>query len=257
MARPPFLVLGFVALVVCAPARGQGLLDAFVEGFVEGMNDAANDNGGFNNGGFNNGGWHDGHHHHHNHNGYVKPYPSNYYPSNSYVPAYPSQQVVSPAVVQNSLPYRGPGVTIVLEAEEGGSVTYVIDGRESATIQAGQEQKLPTKGKYEVRFSRGRSDAGIDFGQARYTITEGSYHFKATDKGWELFRDKEQPSVVTTQSVSPSGIKTNTLPSKPQPVKSAGTPAAVGPAANAVPAAGAALPPNSVPAKVPAAPAAG
>lgn len=229
MTRPLFFVLGFVTLIAAAPARGQDLLEAFVEGFVEGMNDAANDyDGGYNN--YNNG----HHHHHHNNNGYY--YPNNngyYYPNNNgyYPPASQRPSVVVPAVVQNSLPYKGPGVTIVLEEEEGGSVTYVIDGKESSTIQAGQQQMLTTKGKYEVRFSRGKAEDGRNFGEARYTITEGDYHFEVTDKGWELFRDKEQPRLAAAQSSTPSGIKTNALPRKSQP---ATKPAAAAPAASGI-----------------------
>jgi hypothetical protein len=122
--------------------------------------------------------------------------------------------VSSPAVKENSLPYKGPGVTIRLTKETGGNVAYLIDGVEEATIEAGQEQTLTKKGKYEIRFSRGRSPEGKDFGQARYTITEGAYDFEVTEKGWELRRDKDS-SPTASASLSPSGLKTNALPSKP------------------------------------------
>jgi len=281
MSRSRWFALGFVMLVAATPARGQGLLEAFVEGFNEGLNDSGYDN-------------HDNHNH--NHNGYQPIYNSNThyhkvwdgdhwdyvphtvpsgnvvypsYPSNSVV--YPSTTVVNPtttvttAVVSNALPYKGPGVTIALEEEVGGAVNYVIDGKESATIQAGQQQTLTAKGRYEIRFSRGKSEDGRDFGQARYTITEGNYHFTVTDKGWELLRDKDQPNLVTTQvqPVSPAGIKTNALPPKnavpaapavAQPAVPAPAPADPGvPAPNTVPTAksAAAVPPP------PAAPAAG
>ena len=232
MARTPFFILGFVALVASAPARGQGLLEAFVEGFVEGMNDGGNGNGGFNDGGFNNGGFNNGgfddgdggyhhHNHHHHNNGYVNPYPSNYYPSNSYTPAYPSPRVVTPAVVQNSLPYKGPGVTIVLEEEEGGAVTHVVDGKEWATIQPGQQQKRTAKGSFEIRFSRGAAPNGQSYGEARYTLGEGTYFFTVTERGWDLLRDPSQPAVATPQAkpASPSGLTTTPLPAKgaPQP----------------------------------------
>ncbi|MFM9058097.1 MAG: hypothetical protein ACKOSQ_03030 [Planctomycetaceae bacterium] len=159
------------------------------------------------------------HHHHHHHGSshwYTPSYPT--YPSYS-SPIYvsPSTPVTAAPVMQNALPYTGPGVTIVLEQQEGGAVAYTIDGRESATIQAGQAQTLTSKGKYEIRFSRGRTEDGREFGEARYTITEGNYHFKVTDRGWELFRDKDQPNIVTTPSATPAGIRTNVLPSRTPP----------------------------------------
>ena len=122
--------------------------------------------------------------------------------------------VSSTPIKENSLPYKGPGVTIRLTKETGGNVAYLIDGVEEATIEAGQEQTLTKKGKYEIRFSRGRSSEGKDFGQARYTISEGAYDFEVTDKGWELRRDKDS-SPTASASASPSGLKTNALPPKP------------------------------------------
>ncbi|MFM7107023.1 MAG: hypothetical protein ACKOZU_00180 [Planctomycetaceae bacterium] len=245
------IILGIVLSAVGVPARGQGLLEAIGDAI-----DASMDDGDV--------------HQHHNHDDYYPPnYPSTHYHKVwdgdhwDYVPhtnnvypgnvVYPGATVVSPVttnVVANALPYKGPGVTIALEEEVGGQVAYVIDGREPATIQAGQQQTLTSKGKYEIRFSRGRSADGRDFGQARYTVTEGNYHFEVTDKGWELLRDKEQPNIVTTQiqPASPAGIKTNALPPKPAPA-AAPAPAATPPAAaTAQPAK-----PAAVPAAVPAA----
>ena len=129
-------------------------------------------------------------------------------------PTVSSERVTSSkSVKENSLPYKGPGVNIRLTTDTGGSVAYIIDGVEEGSIEAGQEQTLTKKGKYEIRFSRGRSPEGTDFGQARYTISEGNYVFEVTEKGWDLLRDKNsQPTASTTPSQS--GIKTNALPSK-------------------------------------------
>lgn len=142
----------------------------------------------------------------------VHPNSSVVYPSTVVSPA---TTVTSAAVTANTLPYKGPGVTIKLEESEGGAVTYLVDGRESATIHAGHQQTLTTKGRYEVRFSRGVAPDGRSFGEARYTLTEGNYSFKVTDKGWELLRDKQQPALASASS--PSGIKTNALPPKTAP----------------------------------------
>lgn len=190
MSRSFRSIAGFVMLAAAAPAHGQHHHQ------------------------------HHQHQHHHGHSGWYTPsYPT--YPSSIYVS--PSTPVITAPVVQNALPYAGPGVTIMLEQQEGGAVAYTIDGRESATIQAGQAQTLTSKGRYEIRFSRGRSEDGREYGEARYTITEGNYHFKVTDRGWELFRDKDQPNLVTTQPTSPSGIRTNVLPPRtPSPTPGAG-----------------------------------
>lgn len=131
---------------------------------------------------------------------YVDDYDYGYYqPQQQWVqPGSPYVVSTVPTVAANTVPYAGPGVTIMLEEDVGGSVTYLVDGRESATIQAGQQQTLSTKGRFEVRFSRGRDADGRDYGEARYTVTEGNYHFVVTDKGWELFRDPGQPDILTT-----------------------------------------------------------
>lgn len=263
MSRRLLFIVGCMVFAGPAPAHGQGLLDVIADAIDE-ANEAESGN------------------HHHHHDGFDQGYNPNY-PSThfhrvwvgdhwEYVPhttnggtvVYPGNTVVNPvttvttAVVPNALPYRGPGVTIALEEEVGGNVNYVIDGREKATIQAGQEQTLTTKGTYEIRFSRGKGEDGRDFGQARYTVTEGSYHFTVSDKGWELFRDKEQPNLVAAQqAASPSGLKTNALPPKSAPAARATTPATATPAGSPA-SASPAVPANAVPAAatVPAAPAA-
>lgn len=163
----------------------------------------------------------------------VHPNSSVVYPSTVVSPA---TTVTSVAVTANTLPYKGPGVTIRLEESEGGSVTYLVDGKESATILAGQQQTLTAKGRYEVRFSRGMDSDGRSFGEARYTITEGNYSFQVTDKGWELFRDKDQPALPTARASSPSGIRTNALPRKTSPGATSRLPSAADDALPAKPA---------------------
>lgn len=102
-----------------------------------------------------------------------------------------ARPVISAAVPVNALPYKGPGVTIVLPEATGGEVSYLLDGAEHGSIRAGEERKLAKKSAYEIRFSRGRTAEGKDHGEARYTISEGTYHFAVTDRGWELLRQKQ------------------------------------------------------------------
>ena len=304
MVRRLLFLLGFVVVVTAVPARGQNFFEALADAIDAAADEGGGGdyyyeyeyqqpnrpNWNNQNQNWNNPNW--------NNNNYVRPtYPQQQkiwngsyweivpvnpapgrvvYPQTTVVPSttvYPSTTIspattiTSAAVAANTLPYKGPGVTIKLEAEEGGSVTYLVDNKENATIQAGQQQTLTTKGRYEIRFSRGTAGDGRSFGEARYTLTEGNYSFKVTDKGWELLRDKEQPALVTTQApaTSPSGIKTNSLPPKTAPTATpATTPVPAAPAANAIPAAPAAAPaanvipaaPAAAPAAVPPAPAA-
>lgn len=225
MSRWLLIALGLACLPGSAiPARGQGLLDELADAIDEAMDE---------------GGYDDGYDYEYYQQGPSTPSYWNQGQGSPYrrvwngsswvlVPVqggnaqfpsaavYPQATVAAPTVVvPNALPYRGPGVTIKLEKDQGGPVSYLIDGRETATIQAGQQQTLTTKGRYEVRFSRGRSPDGRDLGEARYTITEGAYHFAVTDKGWELFRDQQPGSFgVAPAPTSPSGLTTNALPAK-------------------------------------------
>lgn len=132
----------------------------------------------------------------------------------------------SVTVKKNAMPYKGRGVTIALPEDTGGEVTYFIDGKEEAVIRAGEEQTLSKKGTYEVKFHRGMSGEGKDMGQARYTIREGDYEFRVTDKGWELTRISGANNVAANGSSS--GLKTNVLPSR-KGTKTADEPASTPP----------------------------
>ncbi len=107
----------------------------------------------------------------------------------------------------NAIPYMGRGVTIRLPKDLDAEVSYIIDGNEESTISSGEEHLLKQKGSYVVTFSRGESEDGEDFGDAKYRITEGVYHFTVTDRGWELFRQKESEGSVTSK-----GTNKNKLP---------------------------------------------
>ncbi len=62
-------------------------------------------------------------------------------------------------------------------------------------VHSGEDQLLRLKGSYEVRFSRGVTEEGRSFGEARYTITEGVYRFDVSADGWELYREGEARDV--------------------------------------------------------------
>lgn len=100
----------------------------------------------------------------------------------------------------NRLPYKGSGVSLRLPADIPGEVNYVIDDSQQMLIGSGEEQHLRAKGRYEIRFSRGIDDTGRSYGEARYTITEGAYRFAVTEKGWELYRQSDEPETFSIPS---------------------------------------------------------
>lgn len=168
------------------------------------------------------------HHHHHYESGPWRESYQTVVPSETVVPA--ETVVVTPSISttatirRNSLPYTGPGVTVLLPQETGGEVTYLVDGREEVTIHAGEEQTLPKKGSYEIRFSRGRTDDGHDYGIARYTVTEGTYAFQVTDRGWDLYRQRDVEAGPGVSTVTTPTVRTNTIPTKPASPRSASAP---------------------------------
>lgn len=115
----------------------------------------------------------------------------------------------------NAIPYTGRGVKILMPREIDASVNYLLDGVQDGEIRSGEEQMLKQKGTYEIRFSRGETADGRDLGEARYTITEGSYRFAVTEKGWDLFREKEvDPAALVAPSLNRTPKK-NALPAIP------------------------------------------
>jgi hypothetical protein len=73
-------------------------------------------------------------------------------------------------------------VIIVNPEDSGGSLSYVLAGAHSYTIDPGFTQALDGQPSWLIEFDRGGS-----FGQARYTIGPGTYTFTATENGWELY----------------------------------------------------------------------
>ncbi len=128
-----------------------------------------------------------------------------------------SQMLAQPTIVRslkpNLIPYRGRGVTIVMSKEFDAEVNYLIDNIQDAIIRAGEEQRLSSKGAFEIKFSRGESSEGQDFGQAHYQLTEGVYRFAVTEKGWDLQRQADiDPESAATPVINKVPRK-NVLPS--------------------------------------------
>jgi len=174
------------------------------------------------------------HHHHHYESGPWRESYRTVVPTETVVPSeavVPTETVVvtpstatTATVRRNAFPYAGPGVTILLPQETGGEVTYLVDGREQVTIHAGEEQTLPKKGSYEIRFSRGRTDEGHDYGIARYTVTEGTYAFEVTDRGWDLYRQAGVEVGRGVSTVTTPTVRTNAIPTRPATPRAAAVP---------------------------------
>ena len=82
------------------------------------------------------------------------------------------------------VPEGGPRLVLVNPKDSGGPVNYLLDGK-SSTSEPGTTQTLSGQPTWQVEFDRGEAS-----GQARYTLTEGTYTFTVTEKGWELYRTK-------------------------------------------------------------------
>jgi len=95
------------------------------------------------------------------------------------------------AVVSNRIPYAGPGVRIRLPVGLNIQVNYLIDNADRRVIRPGEEHQLNRKSIHEVRFSRGITEDGRSYGEARYSVREGSYRFALTREGWDLQREAD------------------------------------------------------------------
>lgn len=103
--------------------------------------------------------------------------------------------VVPDPIPKNTIGYRGPGVKIEVPEDIEGEVKFLIDDTEVLALKPGEQTILKNKREYIVRFSRGETKEK-SFGEARYTITEGTYRFAVTVRGWELYR---QPDATNTE----------------------------------------------------------
>ena len=175
---------------------------------------------------------HHGHHHHHHHPswsfGFYSPPPPRVtyvYPApvvREQVYVYPQQTVlqqpvtVAPAPAPtsnwtsrpepkaNALPAsqaKNSWVIIRNPAASGGPVAFLIDEETDVRLEEGQSRSL-SGGPRTVEFDRGG-----DFGAAKKTLSEGTYEFVVTDRGWDLVNKKE----VERTATKPGAVK-NALP---------------------------------------------
>jgi len=74
------------------------------------------------------------------------------------------------------------GVVLQAPADDAHQIAYLVNG-DPFSMKGGSFQELPAGARWLVEFDRGG-----EFGAARYTLTDGSYRFTPTDKGWELYQ---------------------------------------------------------------------
>ena len=79
------------------------------------------------------------------------------------------------------------GILILNPIENGGPINFVAGGR-SYSLRAEDRQHFP-EGEFVIEFPRSRGGERV-----RYTLTSGSYAFRASDNDWNLVR---QPFRVT------------------------------------------------------------
>lgn len=126
-------------------------------------------------------------------------------------PAPPPQPIANqmPRVrtASNALPYQGQGVTIL--NPQDGSVNYTLDDAHTYTMGAGESQRLTSKGAWIIAFGRGG-----DLGNAKYTLTEGTYEFVVGDRGgWDIRRRSETSRTAEAPPPSaPPAPAANELP---------------------------------------------
>lgn len=86
------------------------------------------------------------------------------------------------------------GIVIANPKTTRTTINYNINGNHYV-MEPGMVQKLAPTQKWIIEFDRGG-----DFGDATYTLSEGTYHFTPTDKGWQIY--KHRFDVVLDNSMS-------------------------------------------------------
>jgi hypothetical protein len=93
---------------------------------------------------------------------------------------------------------QGGGASQILnDASTGGDVHFLVDSQDH-TLKAGDKLDLPP-GQHLVEFN-----TGGQYGDIRFTVSQGVYKFKVMPEGWALFRSSSQPSSVAGGAPAPN-----------------------------------------------------
>jgi hypothetical protein len=104
--------------------------------------------------------------------------------------SYAGSSYAEPA--QLAAAYNGPGVALRNPTEH--TLNFTVDGQKQMEAGPGETVRLTEFADYQISFDR-----GDNFGTATYTIYEGTYEFTPTDRGWELFRQKDDDAARTAE----------------------------------------------------------
>lgn len=83
---------------------------------------------------------------------------------------------------------------VVLLNMNDNPISFVVDDRQTLTLQPQHFQAFLEGKQGVVSFDRGNGET------ARYTVTEGTYEFTATEKGWELYRKTYKATIDNSEN---------------------------------------------------------
>ncbi|HEU5115814.1 MAG TPA: hypothetical protein VFT74_03985 [Isosphaeraceae bacterium] len=115
----------------------------------------------------------------------------------------------SPSASNPTPPARRVSVSVINPDDYGVDLKFTADGK-SYSLPSGYTQNLDLTSTSVIAFDR-----GSQFGNARYTVSNGSYEFKYTEHGWDLYKKPvSNPVPNTASNPVPSA---NPSPSNPVP----------------------------------------
>lgn len=150
-------------------SRGSMGPQNFNQGFNSGFGSSFGNRGGIPNSGFNNSPQNFGSSFNGGFGNSLSTVPSNSVPSSSFRQSPP----------QN---FSNRPIKIVCPDQYDGTVGYLLNDY-TYHIRPGESQRLTEDRSWTIRFDRGG-----DFGTASYRIRPGTYTFRPSDRGWELYR---------------------------------------------------------------------
>lgn len=93
-------------------------------------------------------------------------------------------------------PATGRGLTIVNPETTSGTVRFRL-GEQQYELESGYRQEVQSGGSQVIEFDRGGN-----FGKARYTLREGTYHFSVSDRGWDIIKKSFRVAIDNSQGQS-------------------------------------------------------
>ena len=127
-----------------------------------------------------------------------------YYPGQVAPAAASTTPAATPTVAANSRPVQPITVRFVNPEEYGVAMNFAIDGA-AQSVPSGFTQTLDATSTSVIEFNRGEG-----LGNARYSLSAGTYEFQFGDDGWQCFK-KASPGLVPN-NVAP--LATNATPNR-------------------------------------------